>query len=111
MAAATTGDIVVVDFPGVHGRKRRPSIVVSSAEYHRERPDVILGLITSQLPAKPAVTDYILRDWQSAGLQKPSAFRSYFATLPKSAVTAVIGRAATADWQAIVACVRASFVQ
>jgi len=42
------GDVVTVDFPGVTGVKRRPAVVLSSHEYHAIRPDIILGLITSQ---------------------------------------------------------------
>jgi mRNA interferase MazF len=43
------GDIVTIDFPGVKGIKRRPAIVVSTALYHRHRPDVIVGIVTSQV--------------------------------------------------------------
>jgi hypothetical protein len=42
------GDVVVLDFPGVTGVKRRPTVVISSAVYHTSRPDVVVGLITSQ---------------------------------------------------------------
>ena len=100
------GDIVVVDFPGAQGTKRRPAIVVSSDDYHRTRPDVIIGLITSQLPGKPGPTDHILGDWQRANLNKPSAFRAYLVTLPRKAVSASIGRPSPADWASIVACMR-----
>lgn len=41
-------DIVTVDFPGAMGIKRRPAVVLSSKTYHSNRPDVIIGLITSQ---------------------------------------------------------------
>ena len=41
------GDVVTVDFPGVTGVKRRPAVVLSSATYHANRPDVIVGLITT----------------------------------------------------------------
>jgi mRNA interferase MazF len=34
MALLTPGDVVVVDFPGVMGIKRRPAVVVSSDTYH-----------------------------------------------------------------------------
>ncbi|MCP4691529.1 MAG: type II toxin-antitoxin system PemK/MazF family toxin [Desulfobacterales bacterium] len=40
--------MVVIDFPGVTGVKRRPAVVVSSHAYHASHPDVIVGLITSQ---------------------------------------------------------------
>src|SRR4051812_15144256 len=51
------GDVVVIDFPGVTGVKRRPTVVVSSAVYHASRPDVVVGLITSQTTAL-GPTDY-----------------------------------------------------
>jgi Uma2 family endonuclease len=35
------GDVVTVDFPGVTGVKRRPAVVLSSATYHANRPDVL----------------------------------------------------------------------
>ena len=35
------GDVVIVDFPGVTGIKRRPAVVVSTDTYHRTRPDTI----------------------------------------------------------------------
>ncbi|WNN92036.1 type II toxin-antitoxin system PemK/MazF family toxin [Gloeocapsopsis dulcis] len=39
---------MTVDFPGVTGIKRRPAVVLSSDTYHANRPDVIVGLITTQ---------------------------------------------------------------
>lgn len=41
------GAVVTVDFPGATGVKRRPAVVVSSDAYHQQRPDVILGVVTS----------------------------------------------------------------
>ncbi len=43
----TPGDVVLVPFPGATGVKERPSIVVSSGQYHSCRPDVILGFHVS----------------------------------------------------------------
>ncbi len=63
------GDVVVVDFPGVTGVKRRPAVVLSSHVYHESRPDVIVGLITSQTTAATGPTDYPLREWRAAGLR------------------------------------------
>jgi mRNA interferase MazF len=107
---AKAGDIVVVDFPGVQGVKRRPTVVVSSDLYHQTRPDVIVGLITSQLASAINPTDHLLQDWQTAGLTKPSAFQSYFATLPRTSITAIIGRTSDRDRQTIVACVHAAMM-
>lgn len=98
---AGSGDIVVVNFPGAQGTKRRPAIVLSTDAYHRARPDVILGLITSQTSTAVGPTDYVLGDWRAAGLHQPSAFRAYLVTLPHAAISAKVGRASDVDWQAI----------
>ncbi len=104
------GDILTVDFPGVRGIKRRPAVVLSSAEYHAIRPDVIIGLITSQKKGL-GVTDYVLQDWQAAGLRAESVFRSFIVTLPRSANLVVIGRLSARDWQGIKACVKIALAE
>ena len=100
------GEVVVVDFPGVTGVKRRPAVVLSSDAYHASRPDVIVGLITSQTAAAIGPTDYALQDWAAAGLRVASAFRSFFATLPMSAHPVQVGRLSDRDWKAVRACVK-----
>ncbi len=97
------GDVVTVDFPGVAGVKRRPAVVLSSAVYHANRPDVIVGLITSQTKGL-GITDYALQDWQAAGLRVASVFRSFIVTLPPSANLVVIGHLSEQDWQGVKAC-------
>jgi mRNA interferase MazF len=99
------GDVVVLDFPGVTGVKRRPTVVISSAVYHASRPDVVVGLITSQTIAL-GPTDYLLQDWAQAGLRVPSVFRSFFATLPPSTHPIHAGHLSDRDWQGVCACVR-----
>ncbi|MGB3299143.1 MAG: type II toxin-antitoxin system PemK/MazF family toxin [Phormidesmis sp.] len=104
------GDVVTVDFPGVTDIKRRPAIVLSSTEYRAIRPDVIIGLVTSQTK-RLGVTDYVLQDWQTAGLRTVSVFRSFIVTLPRSANLAVVGRLSARDWQGVTACVRVALAE
>jgi mRNA interferase MazF len=99
------GDVVVLDFPGVTGVKRRPAVAVSSAAYHASRPDVVVGLITSQAIAL-GPTDCLLQDWAQAGLRAPSVFRSFFATLPPSTHPVGVGHLSDRDWHGVCACVR-----
>jgi hypothetical protein len=73
--------------------------------YHRTRPDVILSLITSQVAKANQPTDYVLQDWEQAGLHSPSAFRTFLATMPASAVTP-IGHLSTRDWEGIQDCLK-----
>ena len=95
------GDVVVVDFPGVTGVKRRPAVVLSSSTYHASRPDIVVGLITSQTAAAIDATDCALQDWSAAGLKLPSAFRSFFVTLPPSSGPKLIGRLSDRDWDEV----------
>lgn len=104
------GDVVTVDFPGVTGVKRRPAVVLSSETYHMSRPDVIVGLITSQTKGLD-VTDYVLQDWQAAGLRVASVFRSFIVTLPPSANLVVIGQLSERDWQGVRDCVKVALVE
>ncbi len=100
------GDVVTIDFPGVTGTKRRPAVVLSSETYHRNRPGLIVGLITSQTTAAIGPTDYLLLDWSAAGLRVPSAFRSFLTTLPPSARPVKIGKLSQRDWSAVLARVK-----
>ena len=92
------GTIVISNFPGVVSSKRRPAVIISSETYHRERPDVILALVTTNIANAKSATDYILRDWSSANLNRPSAVRNFLFTLPKSEVTE-IGELSERDWK------------
>ena len=102
-----SGDLITVDFPGATGIKRRPAIILSSDTYHALRPDIIIGLITSQTKNLGA-TDYLLQDWSMAGLRVESVFRSFIVTLPKSTGMIKIGQVSDRDWSAILKCVRCS---
>jgi mRNA interferase MazF len=99
------GDVVTVDFPGVNGIKRRPSVVLSSDIYHAIRPDVITGLITTQTKGL-GETDYELQDWSEAGLRVASVFRSFLVTLPPSANLVRIGHLSDRDWKGVCKCLQ-----
>ena len=99
------GDVVVLDFPGIMGVKRRPAVILSSKEYHVSRPDVVVGLITSQNIAI-GPTDYVLQDWERVGLRVPSVFRSFLATLPPSTRPVRVGHLSDRDWKGVCTCVR-----
>ena len=101
-----TGSVVLIDFPGAKEKKPRPAVVVSTDLYHQIRPDVVVGLLTSNIASATESTDHILHDWAAAGLHVPSAFRSFFATLPQSAILGEIGQLTDADWKEIQARLR-----
>jgi len=103
----TAGDVVTVDFPGVVGIKRRPAVVVSTPLYHSQRPDVIIGILTSRVEGAAAETDYVLQNWAAAGLRHPSAFRAFLVTMPQASIR-VIGRLSDHDWKEVQARLRSA---
>jgi len=88
------GDVVLVPFPFTDQRttKRRPAVVVSSGAYHRERPDLIILAVSSQVRAAPTVGEAALAKWKEAGLLKPSVLKPLLATIEKGLVLRKLGR-------------------
>jgi mRNA-degrading endonuclease toxin of MazEF toxin-antitoxin module len=102
------GDVVVGVLVGAHETKVRPAVVIASATYLAERPDAVVGILTTKLPKQPGTTDHVLVDWRSAGLRAESCFRAYVLTAHRTEL-AVIGHLSERDWGAVRACVRATF--
>jgi len=101
------GDVVVGILVGAQETKVRPAVVIASPTYLAERPDAVVGILTTKLPRTPGATDYILEDWRSAGLRAESCFRAYVLTAHRSEFS-VIGHLSARDWDAVRACVRAA---
>ena len=97
------GDIVIVRFPGAVVTKSRPAVVVSSREYHDARPDCVLALVTSNVSAANTAFDHVLADWESAGLEQPSAVRTYFGMAVARNLD-VIGKLSDRDFAALKRC-------
>lgn len=93
------GDVVLVPFPFTDQSaiKQRPAVIISSAAYHRERRDVILMPITSQLRSSNAFGEIIIQDWKAAGLLKPSVIKPVIATLEQSLLIKTLGRLSARD--------------
>ena len=56
------GDVVVGVLVGAQETKVRPAVVIASPTYLAERPDAVVGILTTKLPRTPGTTDYILQD-------------------------------------------------
>lgn len=75
MTVCDFGDVLLVPFPFTDqtGAKQRPAVVVNSARYQRERPDLILMPITSQNQSSTRFGDVPIADIGAAGLLMPIA--------------------------------------
>lgn len=105
MTSLQAGDVVTGVFAGAVQSKARPAVVLSSAVYHSNRPDVFIGFLTTQVTGANTSTEYVLADWKVAGLTLPSDFRAFVATVRPSEVTK-IGRLSEEDWTEVRARVR-----
>jgi mRNA interferase MazF len=105
MTTFRPGDVVVADYPGVHKSKRRPAVVVSTDLYQATRPDVVLAVLTKQVASATAPTDYVLQDWQAAGLRYPTAFRAFLNTFVATHPV-WIGHLSDRDWAEVQARLR-----
>ena len=101
------GDVVVGVLVGAQESKVRPAVVIASATYLAERPDAVVGILTTKFPRTPATTDYV-QDWRSAGLRAESCFRAYVLTAQRSELT-VIGHLSSRDWESVRVRVRTAF--
>ena len=78
------GDVVVGVLIGAQETKVRPAVVIASATYLAERPDALVGILTTKLPKPLGTTDHVLQDWRPAGLRAESCFRAYVLTAHRS---------------------------
>lgn len=97
--ACKFGDVVLVGFPftNLQTTKKRPAVVISDSAYQQNRPDVILMAITSQVRQPLAFGEYLLQDWQQAGLLKPSVLKPLIATLEQTRIIRTMGQLSPAD--------------
>ena len=109
MSSYPFGAVVLVAFPFTDQitTKQRPAVVISSTAYQRERPDLIILAITSQVRAPHTFGEAIVNDWQAAGLIKPSALKPLVTTIDTRLVRKTLGTLTTKDQQRLKAIIAA----
>jgi mRNA interferase MazF len=102
------GDVVLVPFPFTDqtGAKQRPAVVISSALYHRERRDIVIMAVTSQVGRPPTAGDIAVTARRQAGLLKASLVKPIIATVEKQLVRRKLGRLTEEDRRALQGALR-----
>jgi len=95
------GDLVPFPFTDQSTSKRRSAVVVSSDAYHRERPDLIILAVTSQVRPQAALGEAAVAKWKEAGLLRPSVLKPVVATIERGLVLRKLGRLAEEDRAAL----------
>jgi mRNA interferase MazF len=93
MTSYKFGDIILVPFPFTDQTavKKRPAVVISSAAYNHSRNDLIIMAVASRLHQVNTPGEELVRDWQGAGLLKPSVFKPILATIENTLVLKRLG--------------------
>jgi len=97
------GDIVLVPFPFTDQStvKKRPAVIISSGAYNRQRPDIILMAVTSQMRSAGYYGDTPVSQWKKAGLLKPSVIKSICTTIEKGLILKKLGQIGNEDKAAL----------
>jgi mRNA interferase MazF len=99
MTAYERGDVVLVPFPfsNQSAIKKRPAIIVSSNIYNNISPDIIIMAVSSRKEKPLGIGECLIKDWQDAGLLKPSAAKSAVSTIERNLVLKKLGKLSTTD--------------
>lgn len=81
-----------MDFTDRSGSKLRPAVVLSSDEYNRRTPDVLIASVTGNLSAIPHPGDHRIKRWKASGLLKPSLAQTKLATVEATIIRRKLGQ-------------------
>lgn len=97
--AHSFGDVVLVPFlfTDLSGAKKRPAVIVSGSGYHASRRDLVIMAITRQVRQPLGFGEALIKDWQAAGLIKPSVLKPVLTTIEQGLVLRTMGALSAND--------------
>ena len=100
MTKCKRGDIVLVDFGFSErkGSKKRPSLIISSDNYHKSRQEVIAVAITHNIK-RALYGDTKIDEWKEAGLLYPSLVTGIIRTIKDSMIVHKLGALSQQDFR------------
>ena len=102
MTGYSRGDVVLVGFvfSDETSEKRRPAVIISSNAYQSSRQEAIIAAITSRVD-RTLMGDYLIVDWQKAGLLFPSVATAIVRTIKQGMVAKKLGTIPQSDMRAV----------
>ena len=96
------GDIVLVDFGFSEGTgsKKRPTLIISSDDYHKGRQEVIVVAITGNIK-RALFGDTKIDKWKEVGLIYPSLVTGIIRTIKDSMIIHKLGTLLQQDLQKV----------
>ena len=88
------GDVVLVPYPFGEraGGRKRPGLVISTAEFNEATSEIVIAQITSRLSGEARPGDYTIEGWRDANLPRSAMIRCRLATLQNSLVLRRLGK-------------------
>ena len=95
-------DIVLVDFGFSEGMgsKRRPALIISSDNYHKNRQEIIMAAITGNIE-RVFFGDTKIEEWRDAGLLYPSLVTGIIRTIKSNMIIRRLGALSKPDFQKV----------
>ncbi len=92
-------DVVIVKFPFASSLKykARPAVIVSSSIYNNNSRNTLLIMAISSSMDHRLDFELVVEEWKSAGLLKPSLFKSAIATIEKEFILTKVGSLSSSD--------------
>ena len=102
MTGYSRGDVVLVSFIFADGTgaKSRPAVILSSDAYNTGRDEAIIAAVTSRTD-RVLVGDYLIDDWQGAGLLFPSVATGIIRTIKQGMIARKLGSIPAPDMAAL----------
>ncbi len=103
MTHYSRGDVILVPFPfsDQSTTKKRPAVIISSDKYNSLSSDVIIMAITSRIDNLSSAGETTIRDWQDAGLLKPSAIKAAISTIEQKLILKKLGHLSENDLESL----------
>ena len=102
MTGYKRGDVILVRFifSDETGERQRPAVILSSDAYHQSRQEAIIAAITSRTD-RLLVGDYLINDWEGAGLLFPSVSTGIIRTIKQGMIAKKLGKMPLPDMKRI----------
>lgn len=95
-------DVVLVDFGFSEetGSKKRPALIISSDNYHKNRAEIIIMAVTSNIK-RVLFGDTKIDKWKEAGLIYPSLVTGIIRTIKDNMIIKKLGAVLDQDFQKV----------